>query len=268
MPKSDVKPVERIEPPEEAWRDFAEQIGGGDWYRVSNFNGVCHVYIFGEINFGPHWNKLGDDIADAKDIHLTVNSLGGDSIFALNFYDAYAGRVSETRIIARCHSAALTIALTGRKIVMRRDAKIMLHAPHSFCYASASTMESKARQLANATKRIFDILKLKTELPNELIESWLDGADVYFTAEQAKAYGLIDEITEPPAPAGALDLAASKLIPAPPAPEIGPTDDEEFIFDLLRAVTKDGAIKVRSKRNFARELKSFAQNLTIEEKSN
>jgi ATP-dependent protease ClpP protease subunit len=258
---------EIVKVPDEVWRHFEEQIGGGPWFDIRNIGDVCHVCIFGEINFGPHYHELGNKISDSKNIHLTIrNCLGGDSILALNFFNAYQGRVQETKIYGRCYSAALTIALTGKKVLMHKDAGILCHAPHSFCYAAASEMNINARQLALATKRIFDILKQKTELPDEVLSGWLDGADVYFTAEQAKAFEIVDEIFLDPPASPATPLPASHETLMQSVPEIIQTDDERWIFNLLRAAVADGLIRVTSIPAFERELIGFARTMTTEEK--
>jgi ATP-dependent protease ClpP protease subunit len=205
---------------------------------------------------------MGDEIADAKDIRLILNSDGGDSVFALMFFDTYVGRVTEARIVGRCYSAALTIALTGKTVLMRRDATIMIHPPHTFSYSAAPELERQASRLANTTKRIFDIIKQKTELDDSIINGWLSGnADFYLTAEQAKGFGLVDEIFDAPeaAPAPPSTVASRKKT------EPERTEQEQFLIAVLHAM---GVIKIRNRNKFLRDLVSFARHSTIIEKSN
>lgn len=78
--------VKTIEPEKEIWRNFAADIGGKDWFKVSRLGEVASVFVFNEINFGPHYFELGQIIGDAQDIRLSVkNCLGGDSNLALIF---------------------------------------------------------------------------------------------------------------------------------------------------------------------------------------
>lgn len=149
---------------------------------------------------------------------------------------------------------------------MERKAEIMVHAPQSFCYAPAGEMMQMAQTLARTTKRIFDILKQRTEQPDEIIRAWLDGMDIYLTAEMAKAYGLIDEIFDLPPAKPAPVIPVSTASPARPALEPGRTPDEEMIFSILHGAVKDGKITVRSKKNFKRDFLSFVLHSTIEEK--
>lgn len=265
------KPVnlEIIEPQHEAWRDFAEEIGGGRWFNVFHRDGACHVHIFGELNFGAHWERLVSEIGESRDIQLTVNCTGGDSLLGLAFYSAFHGEVAETRIVGRCYSAAVLVALSGRKILMRRDAKLMLHAPCSFAYEAAQGMAATARALQSTTAQIFSILKQRTELPDEVIASWLDGADIYMTAEQALAYHLIDEIFDPPpviAPAPvAPALPSTTAAAAPMRTSPAFTDGEKLFYDFLAAFTPAGEkLEVHDLKFFLRELNAWATYNTTE----
>ena len=143
MPQpANLKSVERVEAKKEVWRVFADKIGGGEWFTVrQSTDGVAHVFIFGDVNFGTHWEKLLSDLSGADDIRLTVSSRGGDSLLGLAFFNAFnKGLVSETRIVGVAGSAAFTMALAGKKILIERNAKILRHAPCSFVYGEANEL--------------------------------------------------------------------------------------------------------------------------------
>ena len=251
-------PVERVEPEREIWRGFAGEIGGGPWFSVRKSpDGVAHVHVFGDVSFGPHWDGLLSEIGGGEDIRLTVSSPGGDSVFGLAFFHAFKGQIAEVKIVGCGGSAAYTMCLAGRKILIERGAKILLHAPCSFCYGEADALLHRSRTLRKVKSMLAEVLVLRTEQPDEVIAGWLDGADNYFTAEQACAYGLADEIFDAPKfdrdglPVGISGTGAAKR--DKPLPTL--TDDELLFSDFLLSV---GRLKVRSRADFVREVSAWA----------
>jgi ATP-dependent protease ClpP protease subunit len=246
-----------VEPEVELWRGFAPDIGVAErWFHVMHRDGICHVSLFGDIGCGEHWMRLGDEIGGCTEIHLRIDSEGGDCGFAMKFFDAYGdGRVKECRIERRCFSAAVLCALAAKKIVMAKSARMMMHAPQSFVYGPASELESRAKSLRKISERWFSILKIRTELSDDLISSFLNGADVYLTSEQCLAYGLCDRIESAPAPA-----VATAPIPAEPAPAVEPvpppyTLSEDFLLETVLPAL--GTIETRDMGRLARELTLF-----------
>ena len=247
---------------------FADKIGGGEWFTVrQSTDGVAHVFIFGDVNFGTHWEKLLSDLSGADDIRLTVSSRGGDSLLGLAFFNAFnKGLVSETRIVGVAGSAAFTMALAGKKILIERNAKILRHAPCSFVYGEANELLCLSRSLRKVTAEIAQVLILRTEQPEEVVAGWLNGADFYFTPEQACAYGLADEIFDLPQPdAHGAPVANPATGKANEKPLPTFTEDELLFNDLLLAV---GRIKVRSRPDFLRELLAWATYNTDEQPEN
>lgn len=258
-----VNPVEPLAPPLDAISKSVEDIFG-NWWQTQVTNGVAHVHIFGEVGCTRPWKEMLAEVCGAKDIKLFVDSPGGNSIAGINVFHELTGRVSETTITGRCYSAALTIALAGKKIKMERNARILCHAPHSWVYADAEQMTFQAKHLASVAAYLKKIIMQRCELSETVVAGWLNGADVYFSAEQAVAYGLADEIYD-----------ASKLVPCAkklatietstvkserPLPTFA--DGEKLIYDILFAA---GRVSVRNRANFVRELCAWATYNTDEE---
>ena len=191
------------------------------------------------------------ELKDAKDIKIFMDSPGGDSRAGINLFRELSGRVSETTITDKCFSAALTIALAGKKIRMERNARILCHCPHSWVYADADQMKFTAKQLAMVTAYLKKIIMERTELSETVVAGWLNGCDVYFSAEQAVAYGLADEIFDAPKFTPCIaPIAASATAPAKvTAPQF--TEDEEFFFAVLKAMPR---LTVVNRNNFLREV--------------
>jgi ATP-dependent Clp protease protease subunit len=221
----------------------------GEWFAVRMVHGVARVSIFGEIGCTRPWEELIAEVKDAKDIKIFVDSVGGNIVAGVELFHALTGRVSEATILNRCFSSALPIALAGKKIRMERHARILCHAPHSWIYGDADQMILSARRLQKYSAYLKKIIMERTELSETVVAGWLNGADVYFTAEQAVAYGLADEIFDAPksdpcdAPVATAD--AGTVQPC------GMTEDELFALDVLAALPR---LTVRNRQNFLREV--------------
>jgi|GEM_PF-1921906 ATP-dependent protease ClpP protease subunit len=206
------------------------------------------------------WRELVAQVRDARDIKLFVDSVGGDTIAAVETFHALHGRVSETTITDKCFSAALPVALAGKKILIERRARILCHAPCSWKYSHADEMILTAGRLRQYAAYLKKILMERTEMSETVVDGWLNGADFYFTAEQAVAYGLADEIFDAPRfDADGLPVAAcdSNEKPLPTF-----TEDELFFQDVLLSL---GRLKVRNKADFMRELHFWAAFNTDEQ---
>lgn len=262
-----VNPVEPVTPSAEAINESVESIFG-DWWQTQVINGVAHVHIFGDIGCTRPWKELLHEVCGAKDIKLSIDSPGGNSIVGINLFDELKGRVSETTITGKCFSAALTIALAGTKIRMERHARILCHAPHSWIYADAEQMAFQAKHLSRLADYLKKIIMERCELSETVVAGWLNGVDVYFSAEQAVAYGLADEIYDAPklaAPCAApvAAIASARVSFERPLPTFA--DGEKLIYDILFAA---GRVSVRSRANFIRELCAWATYNTDEEPEN
>lgn len=243
-----LNPIEPVAPTDAVRESFEPVLG--DWFTVRMVNNEAHVTIFGEIGQTRPWKDLVAATVGATDIKLFIDdSPGGDCISAANLFHELHGRVSETIISGRCFSAALPVALAGKKIRMEKSARILCHCPHTFIYADAAGLRSAALYLDTATAFIKKIIMERTELSETAVAGWLNGADVYFSSEQALAYGLVDEI-----------FVAPKLEPltvsAPittPTGQVLPTftPDEQLVFDLLNSLRR---LKVNNRQNFLREV--------------
>jgi len=255
MPSTQKLEIIHPETGREPWRDLAEKIGGGRWFDVRHDGGVCTVRIFGLINLGPHWHELVELIGDASDIRLLITDcLGGAANLALAFVQAYSDRISESRICGRAFSAGYVFALAGQKIIMEKGAKLLLHEPALFTFGGFEAHVTNARSLQATRDQIMQLLAERTELPQEIVKSWLNGADIYFTAEQAKAFGLVDEIfTHEPVPKTGLPQQAAKANEQPdPAPQ--PTERERLFRSFLNAFFHDGNLNVSNRETFLRDV--------------
>jgi len=134
-----------------------------------------------------------------QDIHLYINCPGGDIDDTLAIYDTM--RFLNCEIATYCvggasSGAALILAAgTKGKRYALPHAKIMIHQPWGFVGGQASDMRIQADEILRVKETLLDILTRHSGKPREQVAEDIE-RDRYMTAEEAKEYGLIDEILE------------------------------------------------------------------------
>lgn len=133
-----------------------------------------------------------------KDIQLYINSPGGVLTAALAIYDTmqYIKCPVSTVCIGLAASGAAVLLAAGEKgkRYALPNAEIMLHqVAVSGVSGEAVEVEIAAKQILKLKERVNRILAKHTGQPLEKIEKDTD-RDFYLSAEEAKEYGLIDEV--------------------------------------------------------------------------
>ena len=134
-----------------------------------------------------------------KDIYLYINSPGGSVTAGMAIYDTMNFVKADVQTIvmgmaASMGSLLLTAGTKGKRFALP-NAEIMIHQPLGGAQGQATEIEIAARHILQTRERLNKILAERTGQPLEVIEKDTD-RDNYMTAEQAKAYGLIDEVME------------------------------------------------------------------------
>ena len=135
-----------------------------------------------------------------RDIHLYINSPGGMSYAGMAIYDVIQHVRPEvsTICVGMGMSAAAMIlcgGATGKRFALP-SAKIMIHQGSAGTRGAPRDMEIQLREVLATTKRMAHIISYHSGKPLEQVERDID-RDFYMTAEEAKEYGLIDEIFVP-----------------------------------------------------------------------
>lgn len=227
---------------------------GGNWFNTAMRDGILQVTVHDEIDRGGEpIDSLADELEGQTDARLVIRDCpGGDSVFAHLFYEKYFGKFAETKIFGLCASAGISIALCGRKVSMDRNARLLLHCPTTMVVGGAEELLAHVIVLQEITQKIFTALKIKTEQPDPVISSWLNGADIYLDAQAAYAFGLVDEIFDLPPVQSKPAPVEQPAVKAAPAPSVKPwTESELFTLDLLKA---NGEIQTHDPARFCREL--------------
>ena len=132
-----------------------------------------------------------------KDIHLYINSPGGSVTDGFAIYDTMRYikcDVSTTCIgMAASMGAFLLAGGTKGKRFALPNSEIMIHQPSGGAQGQASDIKIQADQIIEIRKRLNRYLSENTGQPIEVIERDTE-RDHWMSAEEAKAYGLIDEV--------------------------------------------------------------------------
>ncbi len=141
-----------------------------------------------------------EDQRRGQDINLYINSPGGSVDDTLAIYDTMQFLSSEisTYCIGRAYSggAVLLCAGTPGKRHILPHAKVMIHQPYGGVTGHTTDIQIQAEQIIKAKQMLFEIIADHTGQPVERVAK--DGErDRYFSAIEAKEYGLVDEVFSP-----------------------------------------------------------------------
>jgi ATP-dependent Clp protease protease subunit len=134
-----------------------------------------------------------------KDIHFYINSPGGSVTATLAVYDTM--QILSCPVNTYCFGLAasggavlLAGGAKGKRFVLP-NAKVMIHQPYGQVGGQISDIEIQADEILRNRDAINQILALHTGQPIERIKKDTD-RDFYMSAEQAKAYGVVDAVLE------------------------------------------------------------------------
>ncbi|HHX69012.1 MAG: ATP-dependent Clp endopeptidase proteolytic subunit ClpP [Miniphocaeibacter sp.] len=162
------------------------------------------IFISGEIN-----NVMADLVVaqllflesedPKKDIQVYINSPGGSVSAGFAIYDTmqYVKCDVSTICIGMAASMGAFLLAAGKKgkRFSLPNADIMIHQPLGGAQGQAEDIRIQAEKILKTRARLNDILAEKTGQPLEIIEKDTD-RDNYMSAEEAKEYGLIDEVID------------------------------------------------------------------------
>jgi len=136
-----------------------------------------------------------------KDINFYLNSPGGDVVATLAIYDTM--QVLTCPIATYCvgqaasGAAVLLAGGTKGKRYALPHARVMLHQPYGGVGGQVSDIEIQAREILRNREMLNEILARHSDQSIETIAKDTD-RDFFLTAEEAKKYGLVDDILSKP----------------------------------------------------------------------
>ncbi|RJQ33301.1 MAG: ATP-dependent Clp endopeptidase proteolytic subunit ClpP [Actinobacteria bacterium] len=132
-----------------------------------------------------------------KDIYLYINSPGGSITAALAMYDTmqYVKPEIHTICIGQAASAGAVLLAAGTKgkRFALPNSRILIHQPHGGATGQAIDIDIQAKEILRFRKLLEEILSKHTGQPLKKVQQDTD-RDFIMTAEQAREYGIVDEV--------------------------------------------------------------------------
>ena len=138
-----------------------------------------------------------DSVDAGKDISIYINSPGGSVYAGLGIYDTMQFISSPVATIctgmAASMAAVLLVAGAEGKRSALKHSRVMIHQPMGGAQGQASDIEITAREIQKLKKELYTIIADHSHTPFDKV--WADSdRDYWMTAEEAKEYGMIDEV--------------------------------------------------------------------------
>lgn len=138
-----------------------------------------------------------DSVDPGKDISIYINSPGGSVTAGLGIYDTMQFISSDVATLctgmAASMAAVLLVAGKEGKRSALKHSRVMIHQPLGGVQGQASDIEIEAREIQKFKKELYNIISEHSHQPFEKV--WNDSDRNYWmTSEEAKEYGMIDEV--------------------------------------------------------------------------
>jgi ATP-dependent Clp protease protease subunit len=163
------------------------------------------VFLVGEIHPGSAARVIMqmlylENHKKGQDINFYINSPGGAVDDTLAIYDTMQFISSDvsTVCIGRAYSGGAVLLCAGAKgkRSILPHAKVMIHQPYGGVTGQAADIQIQADQILKDKRTLTEIIARHTGQPVERVAEDKE-RDKFFTAAEAKAYGLVDEVFNP-----------------------------------------------------------------------
>ncbi len=140
-----------------------------------------------------------DSVDSSKDISIYLNSPGGSVSAGLGIYDTMQFISSPVATICTGMAASMAAVLLVAGHEGKRSAlphsRVMIHQPMGGVQGQASDIEITAREIQKLKKELYSIIAEHSHTPFDKV--WADSdRDYWMTAQEAKEYGMIDQVLE------------------------------------------------------------------------
>ncbi len=163
------------------------------------------VFLIGEINHASAARVMMqmlylEDQKRGREINFYINSPGGAVDDTLAIYDTMQFISSDiaTFCIGRAYSGGAVLLCAGSKGQRHilPHAKVMIHQPYGGVTGQTTDVQIQAEQIIKAKETLNEIIANHTGQSVEQVSEDAE-RDKYFSAEEAKSYGLVDEVFKP-----------------------------------------------------------------------
>ncbi len=140
-----------------------------------------------------------DSIDSSKEISIYLNSPGGSVTAGLGIYDTMQFITSPVATICTGMAASMAAVLLVAGQEGKRSAlphsRVMIHQPLGGVQGQASDIEITAREIQKMKKELYTIISDHSHTPFDKV--WADSdRDYWMSAQEAKEYGMIDQVLE------------------------------------------------------------------------
>lgn len=138
-----------------------------------------------------------DSSDPGKDVSIYINSPGGSVYAGLGIYDTMQYISSDVATICTGMAASMAAVLlvsgaAGKRYALKHS-RVMIHQPMGGAQGQASDIEITAREIQKLKKELYTIIADHSGQQFEKVERDSD-RDYWMTAEEAKEYGMIDQV--------------------------------------------------------------------------
>lgn len=189
-----------------------------NWFTIQASAETADIFLFDGIGGnGITAKAFADkfkDIPARAEITVRINSGGGSVFDGLAIHSLLSSRrgMVTTRVEGIAASIASVIALAGKRVTAAKSALMMIHDPSGVVWGRSTEMNRTAGVLDKVRDQLAAIYSEKTRKPVEKIKAAMT-AETWFTATEAKDYGLVDALVETAAITNAVDLSRFKNAP-------------------------------------------------------
>ena len=175
-------------------------------FKAEAGTGIGELMLYGDISEYSWWDddvtpkKFKEDLdalGDISELKIYINSGGGD-VFAGQAIHSMLKRHSATKTVyidGLAASIASVIAMAGDKVIMPKNAMMMIHKCWTIAIGNADDMRKMADDMDKIDESIIAAYVEKTGLEtDDIIELMTD--ETWMTAQDALDYGFADEIEE------------------------------------------------------------------------
>jgi ATP-dependent Clp protease protease subunit len=140
-----------------------------------------------------------DSSDPTRDIQIYFNTPGGSVNAGLGIYDTMQYITANiaticTGMAASMGAVLLTAGTKGKRSALKHS-RIMIHQPMGGAEGQASDIEITVREILKLKRELYEIIALHSGNPVEKVEKDAD-RDYWMTSQEAKDYGMIDEILQ------------------------------------------------------------------------
>ena len=132
-----------------------------------------------------------------RDIQMYINSPGGSVYSGLGVYDTMQYITPDVSTIcigmAASMGAVLMCAGTKGKRTALKHSRVMMHQPSGAIGGQATDIEITVGEIRKLKRELYDVIAFHTGKPVKQVEKDCD-RDYWLTGEEAKEYGLVDEV--------------------------------------------------------------------------